>query len=97
MLSYNCVSIRGTVAKRYMRNLQKDIPIACNKQVYNATKNKAMYDCLSFNSTDNCKHLENFTEYQVLRKVCIDSSNNGVALGILITVIGWTLVGMCFH
>ena len=97
VLSYNCDAVRGPGAKRYLRNLEKSVTIACNKQAYNSTNNKELYDCLSVNRTSECMHLENFTEYQVLRKECIDSGNSGVGLGILITVIGWMLVGMCFH
>ena len=89
VLSYNCEAVRGTGAKRYLRNLEKSVTIACNKQAYNSTNNKELYDCLSVNRTSECMHLENFTEYQELKNICINNSNNCVWLGILIAVIGW--------
>ena len=80
MLSYNCDA--------YSRK-NGSVSFACIKNTYTITHNKTVYDCLIVNKTDDCNNLENFTEYQELKNICINNSNNCVWLGILIAVIGW--------
>ena len=92
-----CEGIRGLKMSKFINNLNKAINNACNKQAYILTNNTEIYNCLRYNISNKCNHLDNFTEYNNIRSVCLDKNNNEVSRGIIITIVIWLILALSFH
>ena len=55
-----CEGIRGLKMSKFINNLNKAINNACNKQAYILTNNTEIYNCLRYNISNKCNHLDNF-------------------------------------
>lgn len=96
VLSNSCEGNRGLHMKKYYKNINKAIYNACNKKAYNNTNYIEIYKCINVNSSNNCKHLDNFTKYEEIRIECINKYNSELASGILISIVMWIILGLCF-
>jgi hypothetical protein len=92
-----CEGIRGLNMNRYLKNVNKAIYNACNKEAYIITNNTDVYNCIHVNNSNKCENLENFTEYNKVRFVCIDRNNSEIGSGILISIIIWLIISLGFH
>lgn len=93
----NCEGIAKYGMNRYIKNLNKAIYNICNKEAYNITNNTEIYNCLKVNNTRNCINLENFTEYNNIRFICINKNNADIGSGIFITIIIWIILSFSFR
>jgi hypothetical protein len=91
---FNNCDARGIRSKHLVRNINKAIYNVCNKEAYNLTNNTAMYNCLKVNSTQNCKHIENFTDYADVKNICVDRNNGEIGTGLFIAIIGWLMLSL---
>ena len=85
------------IPRQYAKNLKKSIHNICNKEAYTLTKNIEMFKCMNVNSSQNCKHIENFTNYINANNICIDKSNSAFGMGIFISIIGWIILPFLFQ
>ena len=90
----NIDAVRGVNTKKYFRNLNKAIYNVCNKEAYRKTNNTDIYNCININNTIKCQNLENFTEYNNLRIVCVKRNNSEFGYGIVISIIIWIILGL---
>jgi len=93
----NIDAIRGINAKKYVRNVNKMIYNICNKEAYRKTNNTDIYNCINANNTIKCQYLENFTEYNNVRILCVKRNNSEISYGIVISIIIWIVLGLSAH
>jgi hypothetical protein len=93
----NIDAIRGINAKKYVRNVNKMIYNICNKEAYSKTNNTDIYNCINTNNTIKCQNLENFTEYNNVRILCVKRNNSEISYGIVISIIIWIVLGLSAH
>jgi len=93
----NIDAIRGINAKKYVRNVNKMIYNICNKEAYRKTNNTDIYNCINVNNTIKCQNLENFTEYNNVRILCVKRNNSEISYGIVISIIIWIVLGLSAH
>ncbi len=92
-----CECARGLNMKNYLKNVNRAIYNKCNKEAYRITNNIDIYNCICVNNSIKCKHLENFTEYNNLRIVCVNRNNSEIGTGIFISIIIWIIILSSFH
>lgn len=92
VVMFNNCNARGIRMKYVSRNINNAINNACNKEAYILTSNSEMYNCLKVNTSQNCRHIENFTNYTNTKNICQDKNNSALGLGILLAIIGWLII-----
>lgn len=83
--------------KNIGKNLDKAVKRLCNNEAYNITNNSNMFNCLAVNMSYDCKFIENFTEYQKIRIICIDRNNSEFGMGVFIAIISWLVIILMCH
>lgn len=89
--------IDGLKMKSYVKNINNAVYKKCNKEAFNITNNIEVYNCLLVNSSNKCSHLDNYTDYNNNRILCVKKINSDIGTGILTTIIFWFILSLCFH
>lgn len=89
------VDAKINFGKVYVRNINKSVERNCNIHSYQKTKNIDLYNCFAVNSTNKCKHLSQFDEYNKNMLICIEEYNSSLGFGVLISVFGCLILSLC--
>lgn len=92
-----CEGMRGLNMNKYVKNINKIVYKKCNKEAFNITNNIEIYKCLLVNNSNICSNLDNYTDYNKIRFLCIKKFNSNIGNGIFISIIIWMIIGLCFH
>jgi hypothetical protein len=95
VLINNCYAIRGVNMMKYVKNTNKAIYNVCNNNAYIITNNTEMYNCIRVNQSNNCRHLDNFNEYQEVRLVCVVKYESEIGYGLFLSLVIWMFIGIC--
>ena len=80
--------------REYINAVSKDIDNVCNHRAYIKTNNEVLYNCFNVNNTDNCKHLDNFTQYNDVKMLCTDDNKSTISsyMCVLMLLLLWILL-----
>lgn len=74
--------------REYIYSVKKSIHDSCNRRAYFKTNNELIYNCFKINITENnCRHLDNFTDYNIIRIKCSDNNNSNIGSFILMLLL----------
>lgn len=92
----NCEAVirGGGNMNKYVRNMNKAINNRCNKEASIITNNTEIYNCLRVNSTECCRNLENYTEFNNAKMDCIKKCHGDFSSGVFVSIIMWMMLGV---
>lgn len=89
----NIIDARKIIPNNYMKNLNKSINKLCNNKALIITNNINVYNCLN-NNINNCKNLNNYTEFYNIKSECIKDYESEFGKGIFISIILWLILSL---
>jgi hypothetical protein len=79
--------------RNYISNIQKNIYYRCNNEALKKTNNIDVYNCF-INKNNSCHLINNYNDFNLIKKECVKNYINDFNMGILISIILWVIIIM---
>lgn len=96
-IAVNNIDARNPILRNYFRNVKKTIDYRCDILALNKTNNINMYNCFRTNKSNDCNHLDNYTDYYNVKSKCVSDYNSEIGNGFIITIIIWVLLSLMMY
>lgn len=84
------ISVNGRIRHSNKKNSFDEM---CNNIAINKTNGYEIYNCLNGNNNIDCKTLENYNDFILIRNECIKDYNIHYSKAILIVLFIWIMLG----